>query len=414
MSTVAEARSGAVPDSVRTVLPVLLAVSLVHLLNDSMQAFVPAMFPILEKSLSLSYAQVGWISFALNMTSSVMQPVVGSYTDRKSSPYMLPAGMAMSLLGMVGIALAPAFWGLLAAVLLIGLGSAVFHPEGSRIVYFAAGGKRGFAQSVYQVGGNAGSSLAPLMTVFLFVPLGQFGAIWGTLFAGLAIAVLLALAPWYKRQLAAYADRAAGRARPGKSAPPLEMRNHPRVGFAMSLLVFIVFARSWYQSAIGNYYQFYLMEHYGLTTKEAQIPLFLFLFAGVVGTFVGGVMADRIGLKNMIVFGIAGVIPFSLLLPHLPLGWVYPIVFVLGFILLSGFSVSVVYAQQLMPSNVGMASGLTTGLAFGMGAIGAVVLGKAADVFGLADVMLVSSFLPLVGLLALLLPADRKRTLRAR
>lgn len=413
MSSIADSRKTVIATA--TVLPVLLAVSLVHLLNDSMQAVVPAMFTILEESLHLSYTQVGWIIFALNMTSSVMQPVVGSYTDRRSSPYMLPLGMGLSLLGMLGIAFAPNFWYVLLSVVFIGLGSAVFHPEGSRIVYLAAGGRRGFAQSVYQVGGNAGSSLAPLMTVFIFAPLGQIGAVWGTVLAGLAIAVLLGLAPWYKRSLAAWEElKAARRAGAKPGSLPASEASHPRVAFAMGLLIFLVFARSWYHAAISSFYQFFLKVQYGLTTEQAQIPLFLFLAAGVLGTFFGGVMADRFGLKNMIVFSIAGSAPLALILPHLPLLWVYPVITVLGFIILSGFSVTVVYAQHLMPSKVGMASGLTTGLAFGMGAIGAVALGKASDLFGLTDVMIVCSGLPIVGLLALLLPSDRETKLRRR
>lgn len=411
MSTTTAARSNEVSSSpAASVLPILLAISLVHLLNDSMQAVVPAMYPILEDSLGLSYVQVGWIGFMLNMTSSVMQPVVGAYSDRRPMPYILPVGMALSMLGMVGIALAPSFWLVLFSVVFIGFGSAIFHPEGSRVVYFAAGGRRGFAQSVYQVGGNAGSSLAPLMTAFLFVPFGQFGAIWGTLLAATAIAVLLRVVPWYRSKLAEWersrAERLANRAAAGQGA--VERTNHPRVRLALWLLLFLVFARSWYHAGIASYYQFYLKEHYGLTTTQAQIPLFLFLAAGVVGTYFGGVMADRIGMKNMIVFSITGSAPFALALPYLPLAWVYPLIAVLGFVILSGFSVAVVYAQFLMPAKVGMASGLTTGLAFGMGAIGAVVLGKLADTAGLHDVMIGVSFLPLVGLLAVLLPSDTR------
>lgn len=395
--------------SADTALPVLLAISLVHMMNDSMQAVVPALYTVLEKSLNLSYVQVGWITFALNMTSSVMQPVVGSYTDRRSSPYMLAGGMVLSLIGMIGIAFAPSFWAVLLAVLFIGLGSAIFHPEGSRVVYLAAGGRRGFAQSVYQVGGNAGSSLAPLMTLFVFVPLGQVGAVWGSLFAVVAIAALLAITPWYRSRLHDFnAGKSAGGSAKTRSAASAAA-SHPRVVFAVCLLVFIVFARSWYHSGISSYYQFFLIEHYGLTAKQAQIPLFLFLAAGVAGTFMGGVMADRIGMKKMIVLSIAGAIPFSLLLPYLPLYMVYPFITALGFILLSGFSVAVVYAQHLMPAKVGMASGLTTGLAFGMGAIGAVVLGKAADLFGLTSVMQAIAFLPFAGLLALILPTDRPK-----
>lgn len=407
MASLAGSKTAA--SSSKAVLPVLLAISMVHLLNDSMQAVIPALYPILEKSLDLSYVQLGLIGFMLNMTSSVMQPVVGAYSDRRSLPNMLPIGMGLSLIGMVGIAFATHFWFILLAVVFIGLGSAIFHPEGSRVVYFAAGGRRGFAQSVYQVGGNAGTSLAPLMTAFIFVPLGQFGAIWGTLFAGFAIAILLGVLPWYKRKLAEWETERTNSAI-GKAGSTLaEKMDHPRVKFAMGMLIFLVFARSWYHASISSYYQFFLVEHYGLTIGGAQIPVFLFLASGILGTYFGGVLADRFGLKNMIVFSISGATPLALILPHLPLFWIYPVIALLGFIILSGFSVSVVYAQFLMPTQVGMASGLTTGLAFGMGAIGAVALGKAADLFGLSPVMLFCSALPIVGLFALLLPSDRTK-----
>lgn len=409
MATVAGVKGAANPGT-KTVLPVLFAISLVHMLNDSMQAVVPALYPILQESLNLSMVQLGWIGFMLNMTSSVMQPVVGAYSDKRTLPNMLPFGMGLSLIGMVGLALAPQFWVLLFAVVFIGLGSAIFHPEGSRVVYFAAGGRRGFAQSVYQVGGNAGSTLGPLMTALIFVHLGQIGAMWGTLFAAFGIAVLLGLLPWYKRKLGEWEQqRAATAAARASGSTVAEKASHPRVKFAMGMLVFLVFARSWYHSGIGSFYQFYLKFDYGLTTQQAQIPLFLFLAAGVLGTFFGGVLADKFGLKNMIVFSIAGASPLALLLPHLPLFWVYPLIALLGFVILSGFSVSVVYAQFLMPANVGMASGLTTGLAFGMGAIGGVALGQAIDTFGINDVMFAISFFPLVGLFALLLPSDRPK-----
>ncbi|MFB9275695.1 MFS transporter [Cohnella cellulosilytica] len=409
MATIAGAKGAANPGT-KTVLPVLFAISLVHMLNDSMQAVVPALYPILQESLSLSMVQLGWIGFMINMTSSVMQPVVGAYSDKRTLPNMLPIGMGLSLIGMVGLAFSPHFWMLLLAVVFIGLGSAIFHPEGSRVVYFAAGGRRGFAQSIYQVGGNAGSTLGPLMTALIFVHLGQIGAIWGTLFAGFAIAVLLGLLPWYKRKLAEWEEhRTKNAAARAAGSTVVEKASHPRLKFAMGMLVFLVFARSWYHSGIGSFYQFYLKFDYGLTTQQAQIPVFLFLAAGVLGTFFGGVLADRFGLKNMIVFSIAGASPLALLLPHLPLFWVYPLIALLGFVILSGFSVSVVYAQFLMPANVGMASGLTTGLAFGMGAIGGVALGQAIDMFGINDVMFAISFFPLVGLFALLLPSDRPK-----
>ncbi|TVY01192.1 MFS transporter [Cohnella terricola] len=406
MASIASPQRASNPGT-KTVMPVLFAISLVHMLNDSMQAVVPALYAILEESLNLSMVQVGLIGFMLNMTSSVMQPVVGAYSDKRTLPNMLPMGMGLSLIGMVGLAFAPHFWVLLVAVVFIGLGSAIFHPEGSRVVYFAAGERRGFAQSVYQVGGNAGSTLGPLMTALVFVHLGQIGAIWGTLFAGLAIAVLFGLLPWYKRKLAEWEAERSRTASSRAGAAFVEKASHPRVKFAMGMLVFLVFARSWYHSGIGSFYQFYLKYDYGLTTQQAQIPVFVFLAAGVLGTFFGGVLADRFGLKNMIVFSIAGAAPLALILPHLSLFWAYPVIALLGFVILSGFSVTVVYAQFLMPSNVGMASGLTTGLAFGMGAIGGVALGQAIDMFGISNVMFVISFFPLVGLLAILLPSDR-------
>lgn len=406
-TTTAQPRSAA--QQSRTVMPVLFAISAAHMLNDSMQAVVPALYPILEQSLNLSFVQVGWIGFMLNITASVTQPMIGSFTDRRPWPLILPLGMILSLIGMLGIALAPQFWYLLVAVVFLGLGSAIFHPEASRMVFLAAGNRRGFAQSVFQVGGNAGSSLAPLMTIFIFVQYGQFGAIWGTLIAGFAIAILFGLLPWYKRRRAEFEAERAQRAAAGTKAnsPFAERLAQQQVKYGIGILIFLIFVRSMYHSGISSYYQFFVAEHYGMTIKEAQLPIFLFLGAGVIGTYFGGVLADRFGLKKLIVFSIAGSAPFALILPYLPMYAVYPVITIMGFIILSGFSVSVVYAQFLMPTKVGMASGLTTGLAFGMGAIGAVLLGKGADMFGLSSVMIACSFFPLLGLAALLLPSDR-------
>jgi len=402
---------GTATQAVKTAVPVLLAISLVHFLNDTMQAVVPALFPILTETLSLTYVQIGWLSFTLYMTSSVMQPFVGLYSDRRPSPFMLPIAATLSLLGMIGIALAPSFWTVLLSVVFIGFGSAVFHPEGSRVVYFAAGGRRGFAQSVYQVGGNAGGSLAPILTLLIFLPLGQIGALWGTAFAAAAFAALLAVVPWYRVRLKEYGARLRDRAK-GKGAKsgalPSDLANHPRARLAMGLLVLYIFARSWYHSGIASYYQFYLVEDYGLTKAQAQIPVFLFLAGGVAGTLFGGWLADRIGMQRTMAWSVCVSVPFALLFPYLPLGWIFPVAFLIGFLVLSTFSVSVVYGQVIMPSMVGMVSGLTTGLAFGLGAIGAVVIGKAADVYGLTDVMTAVSLLPLLGLIAFFLPADRR------
>ncbi|QNK60856.1 MFS transporter [Paenibacillus sp. PAMC21692] len=392
-----------------TIYTMLFAISSIHLLNDAMQTVVVALFPIFEDTLKLSYGQIGWIAFTLNMTSSIMQPVVGIFSDKRPTPWMLPAGMLCSMAGMAGLAIAPNYALLLLSVVFVGIGSAVFHPEGSRVVHLAAGNRRGFSQSIFQVGGNFGQSLGPIMTAAIFVPLGQRGAAWGMLLAAVAIAICFKVVPWYTARLAEHGGRvpkkkaaSAGTAGAGAGT------GSKVIVIALSILLLVVFARSWYAAAIGNFYQFYARDEYGLTIQAAQIPLFLFMIFGVLGTFTGGLMADRIGRKKMMLISILGAAPFALLLPHLTLFWVYPVMAIMGFILQSGFSVSVVYAQELMPGRVGMASGMITGLAFGMGALGSVVLGNVADAQGMAFVMTLASFLPVIGLLAIMLPKDRR------
>ncbi|GBG09872.1 MFS transporter [Paenibacillus agaridevorans] len=392
-----------------TIYTMLFAISSIHLLNDAMQTVVVALFPIFEDTLKLSYGQIGWIAFTLNMTSSIMQPVVGIFSDKRPTPWMLPAGMLCSMAGMAGLAIAPNYALLLLSVVFVGIGSAVFHPEGSRVVHLAAGNRRGFSQSIFQVGGNFGQSLGPIMTAAIFVPLGQRGAAWGMLLAAVAIAICFKVVPWYTARLAEHGGRV-----PKKKAASADTAGAGAgtgskvIAIALSILLLVVFARSWYAAAIGNFYQFYARDEYGLTIQAAQIPLFLFMIFGVLGTFTGGLMADRIGRKKMMLISILGAAPFALLLPHLTLFWVYPVMAIMGFILQSGFSVSVVYAQELMPGRVGMASGMITGLAFGMGALGSVVLGNVADAQGMAFVMTLASFLPVIGLLAIMLPKDRR------
>ncbi|MDM5154372.1 MFS transporter [Bacillus sp. DX1.1] len=388
-----------------TIYRILFAISFGHFLNDSMQAVVPALFPILEKSMNLSYMQVGWIAFALNMTSSIMQPVFGMYSDKKPSPFLLPLGMFSSMLGMIGLAFAPNFIIVIISVLFIGLGSAVFHPEGARVAYMAAGAKRGLAQSIYQVGGNTGNSLAPIFTALIFVPLGQIGSLGFTGFAAVGIVLLMFVSKWYKNELINGAVRRKKRA-------ALEAENaiiSTHIKFVVVLLVFLTFVRSWYGAGIGNFYQFYLIEHYGLSIQNAQYYVFAFMIAGVLGTFFGGPLADRFGKKNIIVFSMLGSAPLALLLPHVSLTWVVPLFICIGFISSSSFSVIVVYAQELVPGKIGMVSGLIVGLAFGLGALGAVVLGKLADVYSLNFIMVLCSCLPLIGLTSWLLPSDRKQ-----
>jgi MFS transporter, FSR family, fosmidomycin resistance protein len=393
----------AVIDVKPTVYRILLAISIVHLLNDTMQSVIPAIFPILKDKMDLSYTQVGWILFTINFTSSIMQPVVGMYSDRKPSPYLLPLGMASSLIGMLLLAFAPSYWVVLVAVCLVGLGSAAFHPEGSRVSHLAAGTRKGLAQSIYQVGGNAGQSLAPIMTKLIFIPLGQFGAIWFTGVAALAIAVQLYIVRWYKALLVetpAIVKKTVTR----KVSP----ERRKQVLFAISMLIFLVFIRSWYGVAMSSFYAFFLRDKYGITLDRAQDFIFLFLAAGALGTFLGGPIADRFGRRNVIFFSMLGSAPLALLLPHVNLGWAYVLLFVNGFILLSSFSVTVVYAQMLYPGKIGTVSGLIVGLAFGMGGIGGVVLGKLSDQIGTLRVMELCGYLPLLGILTFLLPTDRK------
>lgn len=390
-------------DMRKTMYHILFAISLVHLLNDSMQAVIPAILPILKASMSLSYLQVGLIVFALNITASILQPVFGLYTDLKPSPYLLPMGMVSTFLGMLGLAFAPSFYFVLASVIMVGIGSAVFHPEASRVAHMAAGTRKGLAQSIFQVGGNSGQSLAPIMTALIFVRLGQFGAIWFTIAAFTAILLQLYIAGWYRQYLHTHSLRA--------KAVTIESgvtgQRKRQVATAMSLLLVFVFARSWYHSAITNYYAFFLLEKYHIPLQQTQIYIFLFLAAGAVGTFLGGPLSDRFGKRNILLFSMLGSAPLAMLLPHANLFWAYVISLVNGFIILSSFSVLVVYAQELMPGRVGMVSGLTIGLAFGMGAIGSAVLGGLADRIGIAEIMKLSSYLPLAGLVAFLLPTDQ-------
>lgn len=400
----------------KTVFPVVLAVSVIHMLNDTMQIVVPAIVPLLRETLTLSYTQIGLILFALNMTSSIFQPVVGYFSDRRPSPILLPLGMCMSFLGIVGIAFATNFIGVIFSVILIGLGSAVFHPEGSKVVYFSAGNRRGLAQSIYQVGGNSGSSTGPLMTKFIFFPFGQLAALWFTIVAALAVVFSFLVSKWYRLKLQSMKqevsrveqetpfDQDTQTARSSPLSPPVPTIAPRMIWVSMFILILLTFARSTYHAAIGNYYQYYYADFYLSTVQLAQVPLFLFGLSGVAGTFIGGPLADRYGAKHVIFGSMAGSAPLTLLLPFVSQHWVVPLLMLIGFVIMIGFSVVVVYAQQLLPNYIGTATGFIVGLAFGMGALGAVALGFFIDVFGLKSVMIASSLLPLIGVLTYKLP----------
>lgn len=386
------------------VYPVMFAIGGVHLLNDSLQAVIPAMFPILEKDLGLSFTQLGLIAFALNMVASVLQPVIGFASDKKPMPYALPLGMVFSFIGIAGLAFAPEYWLILLSVIFLGFGSAVFHPEGSRVSYMAAGSRRGLSQSIYQVGGNSGQALAPLISAFILVPLGQRGAALFLFVAALGIFILSKISAWYKAQLERDKLEKVKKA-VLSSLPPLTKK---QVGTALTLLLLIIFARTFYITTITSFYIFHLMDNYGVTIQQGQMFIFLFLGIGAFGTFFGGPLADRIGRKRVIVLSLIVPIPLALVLPYVALPIVAVILSILGFFLMLSFSVMVVYAQELVPSRIGTMSGLTVGLAFGMGAIGAVAIGVLMDSIGVYETMIIISVLPILGLVGLALPKDRK------
>ncbi|WP_124071729.1 MFS transporter [Filibacter tadaridae] len=388
------------------VYPIMFAIGGVHLLNDSLQAVIPAIFPVLKVERGLTFTQLGLILFCLNMVASVLQPVVGYLSDRKPKPYALPFGMMFSLVGIAGLAFAPEYWMILVSVMLLGFGSAVFHPEGSRVSFMAAGSKRGLSQSIYQVGGNTGQALAPLISAFILVPLGQKGAAIFIVVAALAVFILTKISAWYKKQL----EQEKLNSRKKVLLSSLGDLTKRQVGIALGLLLVIIFARSFYVTSITSFYVFHLINMYGFTEKEGLLVIFIFLALGAVGTFFGGPMADRIGRKNVIVLSLALPIPLCLLLPHVPFWAAIILLVFIGFFIMLSFSVTVVYAQELVPSKIGTMAGLTVGLAFGMGAIGAVVIGALMDSIGVLPTMVVVSFLPIIGLVGLALPRDQKMT----
>lgn len=387
----------------KTIYSILLIIGICHLLNDSLQAVIPAMFPILEESLGLTFTQLGLITFTLNMVASVMQPLIGLYTDKHPKPYALPIGLASSMVGMFGLAFAPNFPAILLSVLFIGLGSAVFHPEGSRVAFLAAGPRRGLSQSIFQVGGNGGQALAPIITALILVPLGQFGAIWFTLIAGAAVLFLIHIAKWYATKM-----KPTGSKQETVTEKQTDKKTAKAIKGAIIVLIFLTFARTWYVKAISNFYAFYAIEKYDLSIAKSQIYLFTFLFMGAVGTFFGGPLADRYGKRTVILFSFLCPAPFSLALPYLGPAGAIICLGLIGFLIMASFSVAVVYAQELVPGKIGTMSGLIVGLAFGMGAIGTVILGSIIDQVGLTPTFIGISALPLLGLLTYLLPNDKK------
>lgn len=386
------------------VYPIMLLIGVSHLLNDTLQAVVPAMFPVLKSETGISFTQLGWLSFALNMVASVFQPIVGLISDRKPKPYALPIGMCLSLIGIAGLAFMHNYWMLLVSVIFLGMGSAIFHPEGSRVSFMAAGSKRGLSQSVYQVGGNTGQALAPLISAFVLVPFGQIGAAWFLIVASVGIFTLSKISVWYKKQLEI--EKEARRKNPILSS--LSKLTKKKIAYALVILMLIIFARSFYVTSITNFFVFHLTDQYSLTIKNAQLFIFLFLAVGAVGTFFGGPIADKIGKKNVILLSVLVPLPFALYLPYTSLTLLPIFIIIIGFFIMLSFSVTVVYAQELVPNKIGTMSGFSVGFAFGMGAVGAVVIGSFLDQVGVMTTMTYISYLPILGIIGFLLPKDRK------
>jgi len=393
---VAPTTSSPTPAVRETALGVLGAISLCHCLNDLMQSVVPAVYPILKASYALDFGQIGLITFANQATASLLQPVVGFFTDKTPKPYSLAMGMAFTLLGLVTLAFAPSFPIVLLAAACVGIGSSIFHPESSRVARMASGGRHGFAQSLFQVGGNAGSAMGPLLAAFIVLPNGQRSIAWFGLTALIAMTILTRVGGWYKAHLVAQA------ARPKKA----QATGLPegKVLRSLAILVALVFSKNVYLASLTSFYTFYLIHKFGISAQNATLHLFLFLGAVAAGTFIGGPVGDRIGRKKVIWVSILGVLPFTLLMPYASLRMTEVLTVVIGLVLASAFSAIVVFAQELVPGRVGTIAGLFFGFAFGAGAVGAALLGMLADATSIDVVYRICAFLPAIGLLTYFLP----------
>ena len=389
-----------------TTFAILVSLSVCHLLNDMNQSLVPALYPVLKDNYHLDFGQIGLITLAFQLTASMLQPIVGLVTDRRPQPYSLPIGMGSSLIGLLLLSVANSYTVILCAAALVGLGSSVFHPEASRVARMASGGRYGFAQSLFQVGGSTGSAIGPLLAAFIVVPRGQGSVAWFSAAALLAIFMLANVSLWYSRNAK---PRAIGGASARGTAYAVLSRKH--VLFAITILVALLFSKNVYTSSLSSYYTFYLIHKFGVSIQSAQFHLFVFLGAVAAGTFAGGPIGDRFGRKPVIWFSILGAFPFALMLPYASLFWTGILTVVIGLILSSAFTAILVYAQDLMPGRVGMVAGMFFGFSFGLGGLGAAALGQIADWTSIDTVYRLCSFLPLIGLLTAFLPnIERRRT----
>ncbi len=396
------------PAAETTAFAILLSLSFCHLLNDMIQSLVPAVYPVLKTSYGLDFGQIGLITLAFQLTASLLQPLVGLAADRRPMPYSLPVAMGFTLFGLFLLSRAGSFGMILIAAALVGVGSSVFHPESSRVARMASGGRHGLAQSLFQVGGNSGSALGPLLAAFVVVPRGQGSIAWFTTAALVAMLVLLQVGHWYRANAPAYRGR--------RHAAGMELRptlSRRRILGALVVLGLLIFSKFFYMAALNSYYTLYLIQKFHVSTQTAELHLFMFLGAAAVGTFAGGPIGDRFGRKLVIWVSILGVFPFSLALPFASLFWTTPLTIAIGLILSSAFSAILVYATELVPGKVGTIAGMFFGFAFGMGGLGAALLGQLADATSLDTVYRICGFLPLIGLLTVLLPdIERPRVRR--
>ena len=390
----------------KTIFPILLLISFSHLLNDTIQSLIPSIYPIVKNSFQLSFTQIGYITLTFQLAASILQPLVGYYTDRKPQPFSLAVGMVFSAAGLIALALANNYPMVLVSVAMIGTGSAIFHPEASKVANLAAGRQRGLAQSIFQVGGNAGSSIGPLLAALIIAQRTQQTIVWFTILPFLALILLFNVGNWYK-----------GRALPKKQIAGTNHKNRTflsrrRIIISVLILLVLIFSKYFYLASMTSYYTFYLIAKFHLSVKDAQLHLFIFLFSVAAGTLLGGPIGDRLGRKYVIWFSILGVAPFTLLLPYMNLFWTSVLTVFIGVILASAFSAILVYAQELLPGNLGLVSGLFFGFAFGMGGLGSAVLGMIADRTGIYYVYQLCAFLPLIGILTAFLPdiGERKLT----
>ena len=381
----------------KTALAVLIAISFSHMLNDTMQSLLLSIYPMLKENYALDFGQVGLITLTFQVTASLLQPLIGLYTDQKPRPYALAIGMSSTFFGLLLLAYATSFSMLLLAAAMVGTGSSVFHPEASRVARLASGGRHGLAQSLFQVGGNLGSAIGPLAAAYIVLPRGQDAVAWFSFGALLAILVLMRVGAWYSAHL-------ADRKRKAPRAMQLNVLTRRQVGVALVVLLGLIFSKFFYTASLSSYYTFYMIDQFGVSVQRAQIYLFIFLAAYALGTLVGGPIGDKIGRKKVIWFSILGALPFTLALPYANEFWAVALTIPIGLILSSAFSAIVVYAQELMPGKVGMVAGLFFGLAFGMGGVGAAVLGELADLTSVVLVFELCAFLPAIGLVTWLLP----------